>query len=746
MNRFDLRAILRRLWPVLIFIGLASIGIVLGGALFEKLSMEFQSAYVGAMLGLFMLNGMLAGSLGRTWLGGLFGGIALAVLGFALTMLGATINMSLQIGWSRVNLQNLSANFLELLTMACVVPTITLALAMPVLAMRQLYGWRLTLSDSNEIPRTRAGLEDLLHLSVIVASFLMLARLQSLLRIERGIENLSFTFMASLVCVGYSTTQILPALWSTFRVQSWRLRLPFWAAQCVLTYAGQLAFIWFVDRNQFYTACWLSLFGVAGTATMMSLAMIVLRQCGVHMTRFQRYESTEQAIDPFAVDESLPTPTEDSETRSQRRWLRVATASVFLTALVVNGILMARQSLEIQALEKSDEEARAWRADGVNLTFRNNEIVGVQFEPTATDQTMKKILKCEKLESISLVGTQITDAAVEQLRFFPLLNRVDLAGTNVSDAALKAIPLSVKSLSIARTKLSKPAIVDFLRSRTTMNALDIGNLQLNDQDVGEIVGSLVDCRQLCLKGNPISNACLANLRDGYSMLDLSDTEIDGSSLRPTLAMKLVLDGTKIKDADLTALCQTALTLPIAATTPMGMPFTPVVQHFSIKNTQITANCLSALPAGTSLSIVGSQITEMDLESGGPMVFHRLGLNGPAFDGSCFRNPSIKVAIVDLSHSALNDQSIVNLTKLSQVNHFDFSHTSLTDAALPSIGQLQAYEINLRHTRITGEALLESPYLQNHRIIVSRTMFKPESIVKARSKPFIAIDEESMYAD
>jgi hypothetical protein len=210
-----------------------------------------------------------------------------------------------------------------------------------------------------------------------------------------------------------------------------------------------------------------------------------------------------------------------------------------------------------------------------------------------------------------------------------------------------------------------------------------------------------------------------------TQLDVSDTAIDGSGLLAgNCPRSLILDGTKITDANLIAIMRAHPRICV-----------------SLKNTGITARVLQpALAAQACLSLGSGQISDEDLTNLGAARFAMLGLNGPEFTGACL--PSLtQVPRLDLSNSGVTDQAFERLTNPDRVNWSSLSlaHTDVTDAVLPILPQLRLFELDLRDTKITAAGLLQHA-LRGRRIFIDHDQFTPAELATLRARLNVIIHE------
>jgi hypothetical protein len=126
------------------------------------------------------------------------------------------------------------------------------------------------------------------------------------------------------------------------------------------------------------------------------------------------------------------------------------------------------------------------------------EVISARFyryEPTRiTDEALRHLWKCPRLEGLSLWETKITDAGLPLLAQCPNLTGLDLDETLVTDTGLESLLQfpNLQHLSLAQTSTSDAAL-DHLQRMKQLEYLDVRDTNVTDDGVARLQTALPHC-------------------------------------------------------------------------------------------------------------------------------------------------------------------------------------------------------------------------------------------------------------
>ena len=580
----------RKLWPVYLCWLLMMVATAVASYLFEfSGSALVQCAMTGIFLGEFALAAIIGGLVGRTWIAGWLLSACLAI--FATLVCYCVDLFS---AYRYVPLSDVSR-----LVLCSFWPLLMLSACAPMVAMRGLRGWSLTLKEDTAIPKQTSTVEDLLLLSLIVASCITISRWTE--EAMRGFEvGQSFYIMG--LFFGFSLLFVLPATAITFRARNWTQRLTGWFVLTILAVGACFGLTCLMSSS---SSLWQDFLyvavGVAAAVTTMIIGGVSLLLSGVKMTHFA---ATVQSPDiRFEDGEHEPNTTgERARIRSVQLQSRVLSGAVVVCALVTVVAIQYLNLKNLRFFRDVQNYKEAFPDQITELTIRGDIVVGVTFVPETSNLSLERYRSSNStLERLSFAGTKITDEAIDKLVYFPKLKHLDLSNTAITNAGLEKLNKlsSLTTLSLGNTK------VDLGRALTVAKELGVKELDVSGIGIadGDLNKDLPIYPELSLKlsHNSVTDAGIAKLLKSsvrLKKLDLSDTDIDGSSLVATnCPSKLNLDRTKITDANLDQI--------------LSMGF---CRDVSIRSTSITAAILPSVARCQNLSLTLGEgnITEQDL--------------------------------------------------------------------------------------------------------------------------------------
>lgn len=699
-----------KLWPVLVCWVLMMVCTVVGALAFEySQSATVETVVQGLFLGEFALAAIVGGLVGRTWIVGWLVSVFLVI--FA-TLLCCGVD-----AYTAWYLSFYDDGFSRL-ALCSFWPLLMLASCAPMIAMRGLRGWSLTLGESTSIAKHPSSLEDLFLLSVIVASCISLARL-----IEEVTPGLAAPqlFLIAGFFGGFSLLFVVPSVALTFRLRSWPLRLAGWSGMAVAAMSACLILTWTMNESfNFRQEFSYVVIGTCAAACTMIVGGLSMLFSGVKLTHFDRSPNNKEseftdidASDPIA---SLHRP------KFQGRLLTGLVAIVAIANVSALNFAQFRRLAFFRDIQTYDER---FPGQVTELTIRDDEVVGVTFAPTSTDDALDRYRNSHNvLERLSLSHSEITDAAIDKLSYFPKLKHLDLSHTAITNIGLEKLSSigSLSTLSLANTSVDLDTALRIAR-QLGVTDLDVSGIGVTDDDLNSDL-VLDPSLALRLSHNPITDIGVANLLKNTNRLrnlDLSDTSIDGSGLVSVKCpSSLVLDRTAVTDATLTQI--------LNAGSRNGV---------SIKETAITAAVLPLLAVkNLRLTLGDGKIGEQDLENlPAGAYFQHLALNSKKFTGDFLQWGKIRFQTLDLSHSGVTDEALSKFSVVQYVYYINLSYTDITDKGLAVVS---CQEVDVRHTKVTAPGLLE--FLQFGKIYIDHNQFTPEELVSLRNSK-VVVDGE-----
>ncbi len=706
-----------KLWPVYLCWLLMMVANALSVYLIDFSSSALAiSALQGLMLGEFALATIVGGLFGRTWIAGW-------LLSSLLVIIATVICCGVDSALAR---RTMVYNDFSRLVLCSFWPLLMLSACAPLIAMRGLRGWSLTLEQSTAVPKRTATVEDLLLLSLIVASCITITRWME--EMIPGVDAPRIYFVTGLF-FGFSSLFVVPAVAVTFRARNWTERVIGWLGMTVLVFIACFAISALISPSFSFTAdlAYVAV-GVPIAAITMMVGGVSLLLSGVKVTHFAASGKSDLSLSEQGED-PLITTLQPSQIQADRLQSRVLSGVVVSCALVSVGLIHSWNLKHLRFLESVQRFQTTFPNQVSELTIHGDEVVGLTLVPTTTDYDLERYRGSSQnsLERVSLAGTKITDDAIDKLVYFPKLKHLDLSDTAITNAGLQKLEKlsNLTTLSLAGTKVDL-ALALQVSSKLGVRELDVSGTGITDAQLnGEL--TIADDLSLNLGRNPITDSGIAELlKNGVRLkrLDLSDTNIDGSGLTSTnCPSALNLDRTKITDANLIKILDKR-----------------ICRDVSIRSTNVTAAILpSVIPFwGLSLRLGAGNITEQDLINLPPSTrFGRLSLNDIKFKGDFLKNGKFRFESLDLSHSGITDGALQNVVRNSYVFFMDLSHTEITDAGLAG---LSCQAADLRHTKVTVEGIRKTQHLG--RIFIHHDQFPAAELATLRNTNVVIDGEET----
>jgi hypothetical protein len=255
-----------------------------------------------------------------------------------------------------------------------------------------------------------------------------------------------------------------------------------------------------------------------------------------------------------AVEADLP---RRASRPTRRRYLAVAAAALLLAGGVALGVwIVSRSAAPPARPAPRDVERRA-----AEWVLSAGGAVTVRLAETEQDARAVADLPAEdfRVVAVSLVGTKVGDADLENLRGLPNLARLDLTGTPAGDAGLAHLQglTSLTQLQLQHTQVSNHGLAH-LRGLTRLEFLSLIGTEVSDAGL-EHLRSLTNLRRLDLQATRLSDTGLAHLKalPKLHTLDLGQTNVSDPGLAHLKSMTnlkaLDLQHTRVGDAGLSHL-------------------------------------------------------------------------------------------------------------------------------------------------------------------------------------------------
>jgi len=698
------------MWPLLLFVFVTLVGnAVFYGLLTElvppsSLVLNFCLISVagGVLCGEMAVVSLICGLWGRTWFSGYAASTALAVLAASVFVLGITLYDLWKNPWRS------SFDRDTLLVLNC--PPVVLLSSISIIAIRILWGWRLT-RRGNLQPLSAYGITDLVLGTALVACLLMLGRSVAEFRETPLLDYWIPVAIISAALAFTNIAAVVPVLWIMFRVEKRRapklLAVVVVNAVAISAIIGAISELSPAPQLPFVAVFWLTALWIVFAFGYLVAALASLRVAG-----FQLQTRKE-------LDANLSV-TQKSNFR--RFAVPVGVYLSFgLAHLALIGLMMSRNAYEAELRQRQREfAARGGKMD----VESKRSVVSIAFGPGVARDDFLKLREYPDLREISLAGTDAVDQDLPLLTKRTYLGSIDLSGTAITDSGLDSLITSSfysRSLSIAKTKCTADGIgrqVEYV----PFYKLDIGGLSLTDADLAAIADrSNCSVEYLVLSDNPISNAGLLGLKgsklaSALSSLDLTDCKVDENALFLSRYNDLILDGTQVTEAGLAA----------------KLPTLIISETLSFDRTAVTDNILPSIAASriSNLRLGETQITEQGLSAMGSSSLQQLCLNSRKFTGACFKTWKPNLISLDMSHSGVTDEAIVGIVELQVLGTLYLSDTAVSDACLPLLAKSNVHFISLCDTRVTAAGLAKFDWGYK------RIGISPNQFTEAELKPLL----------
>ena len=358
---------------------------------------------------------------------------------------------------------------------------------------------------------------------------------------------------------------------------------------------------------------------------------------------------------------------------------------------------------------------------------RNNagETVTLRLESWATNKSLRAISNLDKLETLSLSRTNVTDAGLVHLKGLTELTYLGLNRTQITDAGLVHLKelTSLETLSLYNTQVTDAGLVHL--KGLNLKELDIPEQAQTDTGLKHYLAAIEPPTRLYLKNWGITDAGIASLH-GMNLrgLDIpyqaqTDTGLKHYLAAIELPNTLDLQRWQVTGAGLVHLKGMnlkELNIPFAAKTDLGLkhylaavdPSSELIRDWSITGAGLVH--LKGLTHLQGLSIHGTKVTDAGLvHLKGLTKLTRLSLNSTKITGTGLVHLKGMTNLQKLSlayNNQIADSELVHLRGLTNLQILGINGAKVTDAGLGHLKQMtNLRELRLYNTKVTGAGLV-----------------------------------------
>jgi len=608
----------------------------------------------------------------RTWIGGLYLGLAITVLGYAALLLGA---------W-------LSDNYdAEVWVAFCWLPGLLLAATTPMFLCRQILGWRLADREAQLSSQPPFQLGDLFNFMAILAAALVLLRApQVILESEPGnywpplliscavLFGVGLLVLPLVTKLAFGMRSRAVSLLGLLGVAVAVLAVLFGILQSFQSWQTPWSERW--EVLQFLLCGLLPLFGI------FYLSLWWLAWCGaaLHRTRKQ----------PGGARDQMASPAIPNWQVRLRIVAAIAVAAATSAALARLEQWRRNQDAEIDALQAIAEQLEG------SLYASDRQVRYLTLGPPATNDDLPRFRACRELTSLDVSHSQVTDVGLMHLKQFPNLQAFNAGQTSITGAGLGFAP---RSLSTLQAKHSK----------------------FDDRGCEQLV-RLTELRFVELQGTRVTDAGLLHLGKlpQLTTLDLSETEVtaDVPALRgfPEL-QTLYLNRSRVGDAGVAMLIR----LPTLSVLHL--------QGASISDAGLVDLAQSHTLAGLDLSDTTVSNAGIAHLRSKPLAW--LDVSGTAVTGEVFATwqSHPKGMSLLLARTSITDEELVHLQRLSPLDQLSLADTTVTDAGLVHFLGATIEHLDLSRTKVTAQGLMTNRLLGVSSFALAPRQFPPDEMAQ-----------------
>ena len=668
--------------------------------------------FAGVLVGQCCFVAVVGGLTRRTWLGGYLLAIAIGGMGYLAVLLGFWFSDALNGG---------------MVVGIAIVPAFVLAATSPLYLLRHYRGWRATTFGKTSAAREPLRLADVFSQIAIVSATLILARVPQVVRENDADEHWVPVVITSLVMFCVSLV-VLPLhvhiVLSERSIRSKTISLVVLPIAIVaLCFAIMQCFYqrstsWH-DRLQVLPFL-LTFLGAAICVFYSSL--LLLSACGLRLIRIPKLPPQGK------TDAELHTAAH----LNRLTWWRIGLAvgvttatSIYLANLERWRIARDTENAALHARLKITEGTM-----GVYDRIPKNLSIG----PNATNADLAAFTVCHKLEYLYLQDCSITDAGLANLKHFPNLTVLHLRGLPISDdglAELRHLP-KLETLIIEACDV-KVSHLRSLPNKHGLNALNLTGTHFGDRESGMLVEFPL-LTGLILNHTDVTDASFESISKLQTLtgLELAGTDIHAEEF-PVLPQLGRLDLSETRVAD---------------TAFSGLSQLPVLYTLLIRNTQITNAALASIAQFPNLHRIDLSDTPIDDEGlrqlQGETTLTQIDLSCTQVTGSGFAKwkPKIRSHFdIILDRTLVNDDGIASLIPFGAIEDLSLVNTSITDACLVHIAQIDIDELDIRGTKITYQGMMNNGMPSVETICVEQGQFTKAQISQLEKQFGIDVEVE-----
>ncbi len=659
---------------------------------------------------------ILSALIGRVWLNGIAIGVVFTAISMSAIMLSQELVVGTTFFAGPVD-KPFAWSFFAL-------PALLMICGSPLLLMRWIRGWRLTLHHPIT-PRGAFGIEELLLSTASIASLIAISQL-SAAGFEVPISSMLTSFLFAGGIVGLITLLIgIPLVWAVYRLRN------FWAKLGITIVLGAcmvLTFFVIGMLSESSDAIPLILITVSLLLGTLFCFLIIIKRLGFQLAKYAPRQAGTVAL--------------DDKPRDQRR-------NRYSVAIAVGCAITCAGASSLMEGNTRFREAEFERINanllerGGQIQLRQGKLDKVQLGEDSSTSEILLLPAYSNIRSLTLNGNSFNDQSLDLLTSLPDLEELDLSDTPVTDEAFDTLGKCDKltSINLARTKVTVSGLLSFLRTRGNISRLDISGLNITDDDI-QLNDGLGNINQLILRDNKITEigaSKLLNRKNSYgNTIDLSNNPINFNGVQIAGMMSsLTLENLSIDDKQFATLFLNGQSN---------------VSSLTLSNTKLSNATLTQLM--TTLSINQLTVGDGNFTDDGfakidvPVSLSNLHIKGKQFTGSFLATwvPQF-INTLSFAHSAVQGVYFKHLVKPDfTIYHLDLSHCpQLTDGDLLLLNGANINSLSIIDTPFTCNGLLQLALAnQSCEVYTAFGQFTGDEISLLRRKYTVHVGEKPEY--
>jgi hypothetical protein len=215
----------------------------------------------------------------------------------------------------------------------------------------------------------------------------------------------------------------------------------------------------------------------------------------------------------------IPNDTVSDKTKHKRRWYQYSlrTLLIFVTLVAIGmswfAVKMQRARRQREAVELFEKRGHGILYDYQRKSYSAEppgpewlrKILGIDFFadviaiqcfdkydiqlPPATDKELKVLEDLNRLETLSLMNTYVTDAGLEHIKGLPHLTIIDLCHTKITDKGLEKLTgkTHLRILWLDRTQVTDAGL-KHIENLTQLEQLSLNDTQITDAGLEHLKG------------------------------------------------------------------------------------------------------------------------------------------------------------------------------------------------------------------------------------------------------------------